>query len=235
MPCRHIAAVCLANEFILGKDPTGFPLSSVRIFWWNQYYLYGLSKTPDHQKSKEALFALANNDTLGLPCPEGITSPTEYSCPSAVFDAYYTPATHRLLNYNGPEAPAALQAMKDRNHANRFPDPVPAGLSQVSHLQSASDDEEFEEWNNDIEELSDTEEYQDSRKILSRHYNELSEAFTNAVDKDSLEVELMKVMNDFIVRARGTTAVSTSKKGKGSRVSMLPPSSQRRKTHGTNY
>jgi hypothetical protein len=235
MPCRHIAAICIANEFILGKDPTGFPLSSVRIFWWNQYYLYGLSKRPDHQKSKEALIALSKNDTLGLPCPDGITCPTDCVCPTEVFDAFYTPATHRLLNYTGPEASAAVQQMKDRNNAYRFPDPVPAGLSQVSHLQSDSDNEEFEEWNHGLEELSDTEEYQDSRKVLSRHYNELSEAFTNARDKESLEDEFMKVMNDFIVRARGTAAVSPSKKGKGKRVSMLPPSSQRKTTHGTKH
>jgi hypothetical protein len=62
MPCCHIASVCLDNETILGIKPQGFPLSSVRIFWWNQYYLYGLSNKKDHQKSKQALITLATND-----------------------------------------------------------------------------------------------------------------------------------------------------------------------------
>jgi hypothetical protein len=29
MPCHHIASVCQKNESILGKDPKGFPLSSM--------------------------------------------------------------------------------------------------------------------------------------------------------------------------------------------------------------
>jgi hypothetical protein len=67
MPCHHIASVCLNYDSILGRDPKGFSLSYVRTFWWNQYYLYGLSNKKDHQKSKEALIALASNDTPGLP------------------------------------------------------------------------------------------------------------------------------------------------------------------------
>jgi hypothetical protein len=146
MPCRHIAAICIANGFVLGKDPTGFPLSSVRIFWRNQYYLYGLSKREDHRKSKEALIALAENDTLGLPCPEGITCPTNCSCPTEVFEAFYKPATHRLLNDTGTVATVAVKLMKERNNPRSFPKPVLAGLSQGSHLQSDSDDE-LDEWN----------------------------------------------------------------------------------------
>ncbi len=70
MPCRHIAAVCKSNDTILGKDAKGFPLSSIRIFWWNKYYLYGLSGKSDHKPTKEALVALANDDTRGLPSSE---------------------------------------------------------------------------------------------------------------------------------------------------------------------
>jgi hypothetical protein len=92
MPCRHIAAICIANEFILGKDPTGFPLSSVRIFWWNQYYLYGLSKRPDHQKSKEALIAWQK--TILSASLAQTVSPVQQT----VFaqGKYSTPFTHQL-------------------------------------------------------------------------------------------------------------------------------------------
>jgi hypothetical protein len=62
-----------------------------------------------------------------------------------------------------------------------------------------------------------------------RHYNELSEAFTNSKEKETLELELMKVMNDFIVHARAAIAVAASSKGHC--ISMLPPGSKRRKTH----
>ena len=77
------------------------------------------------------------------------------------------------------------------------------------------------------------EEHQDSRLVLSRHYNEISEAFTNSKEKESLEREFMDVMNEFIVRARGFAAAPPSSQGQ--RVSMLPESSKRRKTHGTSH
>jgi hypothetical protein len=84
-----------------------------------------------------------------------------------------------------------------------------------------------------MEELSEDEDYRDSRKVLSRHYNELSEAFNNSKMKEDLANELVTVVNEFIVRARGMAAnPSTSK---GNRISMLPASSKRRKTHGTKH
>jgi hypothetical protein len=122
--------------------------------------------------------------------------------------------------------------MKDRNNPNRFQASVPAGLSQVSCLpgDDAIDSDILGDWNYPLEEVSDAEDYTNSRSVLSRHYNELSEAFTNSRDKENLEKEFMKLMNDFTARARGSAyAPSTSK---GHRVSMLPASSKRRKHHG---
>ena len=87
MPCRHIALVCLSNEAILGKDPKGFPLSSIKIFWWNKYYLYGTSQYDDHLPIKNALIALANNDTHGLPCPTQLDDPITYNCPEHILRA----------------------------------------------------------------------------------------------------------------------------------------------------
>ena len=231
MPCRHIASVCRSNVSILGKDPTGFPLSAVRVFWWNQYYLYGLSNKKDHQKTKQALMALAEDDTKGLPCPGRLDCPPSFSCPEHIFESFYKPATDRLLNYKSYDAIGALQAMRDRNNHRLFNDDVPAGMSQVSFLPGLDDDDN--NWSHAMEELSDTEDYRDSRRVLSRHYNELSEAFNNSKAKESLEVEFKTIMNDFIVRARGSAAVPST--SKGNRVSMLPASSKRRKTHGTNH
>jgi hypothetical protein len=56
----------------------------------------------DHEKSKQALMALASNDTPGLPCPERLDSPTMFACPQHVFDSYHKPATDRLLNIVAP-------------------------------------------------------------------------------------------------------------------------------------
>jgi hypothetical protein len=83
-----------------------------------------------------------------------------------------------------------------------------------------------------MEEFSDTEDYGHSRKVLSQHYNKLSEAFNNSKEKESLETEFMKILNDFIVKAHGSADVAST--SIGHRVSMLPASSKRLKTHGTS-
>jgi hypothetical protein len=107
-------------------------------------------------------------------------------------------------------------------------------LSQLNFLPD-QDESEFDanEWSNPMEELSDTEDYRDSRQVLSRHYNELSEAFNNSKEKESSEDEFKKIMNDYIVRARTTAALPSSCKGQC--ISMLPASSKRKKTHGTQH
>lgn len=234
MPCRHIAAVCRCNESILGPNPTGFPLSSIRVFWWDQYYLYGLSASKDHQKTKQAMIDLAANDTLGLLCPGRLDSTETYPCPNHIFDAFHKPATDRLLNYDSFDAIAAVQLMQDRNNPREMTESVPAGLSQISHLpDQAGFGVDDGDWEYAMEEVSDAGDYDHSRIVLSRHYNELSEAFNNSKQKESLEVEFMQVMNDFIIKARGSAAIVSTTIG--NRVSMLPASSKRKKTHGTSH
>jgi hypothetical protein len=44
------------------------------------------------------------------------------------------PATGRLLNYNSSVASGAGMSMRDRNNPKHFPELVPVGLSQLSHL-----------------------------------------------------------------------------------------------------
>jgi hypothetical protein len=234
MPCRHIGSVCQANESILGVGAKGFPLSSVRVFWWNQYYMFGLSKAMDHSRTKEALIALADNDTLGVACPLNLVCPLAYSCPDQVLESFHTPATDRLLNYDSYDAIAATQLLRDRLNPVQLPDSIPAGMSQLSHLPD--DDNELypaDDWLNSIEELTDDEDYRDSRRVLSRHYNELSEAFNNSRRKEALEEEFKVVMNEFTVKARGSAAIPST--SQGTRVSMLPASSRKRKTHGTKH
>jgi hypothetical protein len=114
MPCRHIALVCPGNDPILGPNPLGFPQSSIRIFWWNQYYLYGMSEKEDQQKIRVALLALADNDTQGLSCPTNLDKPIDFPCPDSVIALFHLPATDRLLNYDSSTATHAAQSMRDR-------------------------------------------------------------------------------------------------------------------------
>jgi hypothetical protein len=116
MPCRHIASVCWGNDTILGPDELGFPLSSIRVFWWNQYYLYGMSENENHQKIRGALLTLADNDTQGLPCLTSLDKPIDFPCPDWVIALFHLPATDRLLNYDSSTAAHAAQSMRDRNN-----------------------------------------------------------------------------------------------------------------------
>ena len=126
------------------------------------------------------MLALADNDTLGLACPTTLESPPTYSCPEQVWESFYKPATDRLVNYDSFNAIGAVQSMTDKTNPVRLPGAVPAGMSQLSHLPEVDEEECADnDWFNSIEELSDDEDYHDSRRVLSRHYNELSEAFNN--------------------------------------------------------
>ena len=74
---------------------------------------------------------------------------------------------------------------------------------------------------NSIEELSDNKGYRDSRRVLSQHYNELSEAFNNSKMKETLETEFKVIMNEYIVKAGGSAAI--------------PSTSQCSSFHGTKH
>jgi hypothetical protein len=100
MPCWHIASVCQGNDKILGPNPHSFSLSFIRVFWWNQYYLYRISEREDHQKIRVTLLALADNDTQGLPCLTKLDKPIEFCCPEYVIALFHLPATIELRQLN---------------------------------------------------------------------------------------------------------------------------------------
>jgi hypothetical protein len=114
---------------------------------------------------------------------------------------------------------------------------VPTGLSQLNHLPSQQNRND-DDWNFGIEELSDTEDYGHSRKVLSCHYNDVTEAIHNSNAKEALEKELKEILNTMTVKARAHAIVPSSFKdqtSKGQRLSMIPASSKRQKTHGTKH
>jgi hypothetical protein len=106
MPCRHIAAICRSNKTVFGENQKGFPLSSIRVFWWNIFYLYGMLKKTDHQTIKTDLVALTDNDTERVAFPSStlddpnLDDPSSFPVPYHVFKAFRQPAaTKCLLNY----------------------------------------------------------------------------------------------------------------------------------------
>ena len=53
----------------------GFPVCSVRVFWWSHYYKYGMSDNPQHKELIESLLDLdkanqtSNTGILCVPDP----------------------------------------------------------------------------------------------------------------------------------------------------------------------
>ena len=167
--------------------------------------------------------SLADNDTQGLPCPTDLDNPIEFCCPESVIALFHLPATDRLLNYDSSTATHAAQSMKDRNNPHRLSQPVPAGLSQLSHLPSEeTGDDNHGEWFYGIEEFSDSEEYSHSRKVLSRHYNDVTEAIHNSNAKEEFEKELKEILNSMTVRARANAIIPSSFKDTTSKVTVFP-------------
>jgi hypothetical protein len=110
--------------------------------------------------------------------------------------------------------------MRDRNNPHGLMQLVPVGLSQLSHLpsQESGDDDD---WNYGIEELSDTEDYDHSRKVLSRHYNDMTEAIHNSNAKEEFEKELKEILNSITVRARAQAMIPSSSKDRLPKVSTF--------------
>jgi hypothetical protein len=107
-------------------------------------------------------------------------------------------------------------------------------ISLLSYLLSSS----HWDWLIDIEDLLDTEDYGHSRKVLSRHYDDVTEAIHNSNAKEEFENELKQILNTMTVRARAHAIIPSSSKdqsSKGNPLSMIPASSKRQKTHGTKH
>jgi hypothetical protein len=154
------------------------------------------------------MIALAANDTLGLPCPGRLDCPLSFTYPTQVFGNFYMPVTDQILNYTSYDAIGALQLMNDRNNPFRLLETVPMGSSQLSQLPNPEEyHDDGDDWLHPMEELSDIDNYRDSRKVLSQHYNELSEAFNNSKQKECLEEEFKTLMNKSTIRARGFCCV----------------------------
>jgi hypothetical protein len=154
-----------------------------------------MSEKEDQQKIRVALLALANNDTQGLPCPTNLDRPSVFPCPESVIALFHLPATDRLFKYDSSIATHTAQSMRDKNNPHRLMQQVPAGLSQLSHLPSQESGDDTE-WHYGIEEVSDTEDYGHSRKVFSRHYNDVTEAIHNCNAKEEFEQEVKEFMNE---------------------------------------
>jgi phenylpropionate dioxygenase-like ring-hydroxylating dioxygenase large terminal subunit len=97
----------------------------------------------------------------------------------------------------------------DQNNPNVIQEAVPVGLSQLSHLpnqeETGSSRVDWDgNWKYPIEELSDEEDCDHTRKSLSWEWNESTEAIHNSRMKQSLEDKFRTFLCDITAEARGT-------------------------------
>ena len=229
-PCQHIACVCTEkdpNGDILDEKMIGFPSSAISVFWWNDYYYYGLSIEKKHEVVKDELLKLAANDTPGVLCPDLPEFIENSWVATLANNLFCKPARARLLNYSKNNATLAIRNTKDLINPNRFLSPAPAGLSQLSRLP----DEDIEE---DL--LSNCDFLEDdfdvstthTRFNVSREFNEAAEAVNNSHDKIGLEMIFKGKLREIVILARQTPETTV-----GEQISMLPSNNKRRRTHGT--
>jgi hypothetical protein len=87
-------------------------------------------------------------------------------------------------------------------------DQVKAMCKKFSHSQNGDMEDNAVVGKNSMGEM--TEDYGHTRKFVSCHYNEVTEAIHNSLEKQNLEAELKECLNHFTVRAQGLQLVGSS-------------------------
>jgi len=229
-PCLHVGQVMKSEPNLKVVYGSGFPLSSVQVFWRQEYYLYGMSEDPKHRSVQETLSSLVMNDTTGVPCP-ALPVLSEYVVPDYVLKLLHSPAECRVLNYNDTLSAAALQSLKDRRTRVVDDNNVPVGLSQASYFDEGQNDDA-------VNFIMNTDEFDDierdhSSQILKNAFYDAAEAINNSNSKAQFEQFFLKFMNNITRDARADCDANVIKRGR--RVSSHPSNSKRRKTHGTKH
>ena len=112
---------------------------------------------------------------------------------------------------------------------------VPVGLSQTSYIVDDTNDDEDDTFgfvmaNNDYDtSLPDS----NSVSILQSSFYQMAESINNSISKEVYEKEVLDFFDKMSSKASGDCHANRQRAGK--RISMFPPSSQRKKTHGTKH
>jgi len=233
-PCCHVGSVMKSDSVMRRQFNDGFPLTSVQVFWRIEYYHYGMSNNQMHSTIKKTLRDLSMNDTTGVPCDE-IQECDTYCVPEHVLQLFHSPAECRVLNYNDSLSAKSLREIQDQNNHVRMEgtSDVPAGLSQHSHFDDEDDDGDGTfGFVMDHDEPLDCHVYHSS-KVLQSAFYETAEAIHNSNSKSKFEKEMLAFFNELAKSARSDC--DSNQKRKGKRISMFPPNSKRKKTHGTKH
>ena len=235
LPCRHIGSVIKKNDVMNSMYNDGFPLTSVKVFWRIEYYLFGMSVSPMHSDIRKTLFTLSRNDTTGVACPDLQPLPS-FDVPDFVVQLFHSPAECRVLNYNDVLSTSSLRNLQDKFNRERFGDlgTVPVGLSQLSQLadDSCGGDDTFG-FAMATDDNDDANPDNTSSSVLSSMFYQMAESINNSNSKERYENEAVAFFNDMIAKAGGDC--DANKKRRGKRISMFPANSRRKKTHGTKH
>ena len=160
-PCRHIACVLAEpnqDGVTIIPDMKGFPVCSIRVFWWSHYYKFGMLPNAEYKKVVKTMMDLDERDTQGIVClgdpadlPGRIREDAEAQLAK---DLAHSDPVDRLLNYTPDQGKRALGRCLDQNIMVNQEYFVPPNCTQLSHLtqdsleSSLSDDQPDDQGDN---------------------------------------------------------------------------------------
>ena len=140
-PCRHIACVLAepdADGIVIQPGMKGFPVCSIRVFWWSHYYKFGMLQNPEYNQLVDTMRELDGSDTQGILCkgePRLLAGAIRHDEEvQKAKDLLTLHPAERLLNYTSLQGYRALGRCIDMNITLNGEITAPPGYSQLSHL-----------------------------------------------------------------------------------------------------
>ena len=244
-PCRHIGAVLSEPDVdgvVMLPNFRGFPISSVRVFWWSILYRYGTSDNLHHQPLRNKLLHLVHNDTPGYMLSINLSKfPGHIRDWPGIKHQFNAHPRLRLLNYTPLEASDAWQVYINEEDPN-FPNPP--GLSQLSFLTEEDTepadvdcDSALDQFMDETVHISQLDgDLQNVRALLKTAFNEMCNAISDSNCIKGLTMKAESMMNNIATEARSKSQKRLSPRDKnGKRISMLPASNRKRKHNASSY
>lgn len=218
-PCPQIGCFCtekVPNGDILDDEMIRFLSSAISVFWWINYYYYGMSMEKEHQVVKSELLKLACNDTPGVICPDLPEFCEIIWVATLANNLFCKAATEGLLNYSKDDSTVTVKNTRDRSNPNRVLSPSRAGLLQLGGLPHEDIEEDLLSNCGFLEEDFDVSTTH-SRMNVSLEFNDAIGAVNNSPDKIELERILKGKLGEVTLLDRQIIKTTV-----GGRISMLP-------------
>ena len=237
-PCCHIGCVLAEPDcdgIVMFPDMSGFPISSVRVFWWSIMYRYGTSGLPQHQELRMKLLELSYNDTPGFMLSLDLIKFDGHIRPwPSLVEMFHKHPRECLLNYTVQEASEAWQIYLNGMDPSLLD---PPGLSQKSFLSQDVELVETVDPNRSfVETVEIDKDLNNVQSLLRNPFHEMCNAISDSSDARQYVQEAAAFMNNIASQARSLPKKEyPAREDAGTRVSMVRPTNRKRKHTASRY